>query len=187
MQCNWLVKLMKFCTFSQSRGFETSQTKLPGTAGKLARQKRSDSVITVGAGSTAGIDVGAVEGTTYHRLHARRLGGAGVAIALSEEAALVAVADQDGQLHLWDIESKVPLASLQVTSSPLISLAVSPDGRRLALASSDGDIYELALDKNLWLAKACEIVRRELTASEWRPLVPDQSPKIVCNTVKAVN
>lgn len=172
---------LRLLTFADGYVSESPQVRLPGIAGNLLRDAVSNRLITAGAGATAGVDVGEVEDFHYQRLPARRVSGASTAMALSREAGLIAVADGDGQLHLWDIENSAPLASIRISPSALTGLATSPDGRKLALSNIDGDIFELTLEKSIWLHSACAIVQRDIALEEWNPLFPGQRPSSVCS------
>lgn len=162
---------------------ETSKVALSVTVGHLAREPGSDLMVVAGAGSSAGIDVGVVDGNFYRRLHSRRVGGAVSTMALARAAGLVAAGDHDGRLHLWDMETLIPMASLQVSADALTAMAISQDGRELSVASLGGDVFRLALDRKRWLAEACRLVGRELTLAEWVALVPGSRPREACGLV----
>jgi WD40 repeat protein len=166
--------------FSAGTASERSRVKLPGAAGQLARVPSGDMLVVAGAGASAGMDVGVIDGLDSHRLSNRHLGGAASDAALSRSAELIAVTDYDGRLHLWDIDSRVPMASLKIADDALDALAISPDGRQLAVSSLAGGIYELTLDRDRWRSYACNVVRRDLTAEEWTALVPGEKPEPGC-------
>jgi WD40 repeat protein len=89
---------------------------LGGTAGRLVRDPETNEVFTAGVGASAGVDVGYVRDTQYRRLHTRRLGGAAASMAISNMAATIAVGDFDGRLHLWDLSSFTPMATLTIAA-----------------------------------------------------------------------
>lgn len=167
--------------FSAANPRETSNVKLAGTAGRMARDPDSDLLVVAGAGSSVGIDVGVIDGSVYRRLHSRRLGGAVSTIAMARTAGLIVVGDLDGRLHMWDIDTLVPMASLQATGDALTSLALAADGSELAVASLAGDVFRLPLDRQRWQADACRVVRRELSLAEWVALVPGSKPRAACS------
>lgn len=166
--------------FSRSSAAPTTPVELPGTAGQLVRLPGSDLLLVAGAGSSAGVDIGVVRKGRYQRLHSRRVGGAASALALSGPAGIVAATDFDGQLHLWDLETLAPMASLKLSADKLVALAAAPDGRRLAIATQSGDVYELSLDRERWREVACDVARSELSEAEWRALVPDTQMRQNC-------
>jgi len=69
--------------------------------------------------------------------------------------------DQNGQLHLCDLDTLTPLATLEVADEPILSLAVSPDGNHLAIATL-GDVFEIPLDHITALQVACSSVTQQL-------------------------
>ena len=78
------------------------------------------------------------------------------------------------------------MASLQVTSYALTTMAISLDGKELSVASLGGDVFRLALDRKRWLVEACQLVGRELTLAEWVALVPDSQPRDVCSVMSPI-
>lgn len=166
--------------FASGAASEVSRLPLSGAAGQLSRLPGEDLFVVAGAGSSAGVDVGIVEDGAYRRLHSRRVGGAVAAVASSRSSGIIAAADHIGNLHLWDLATLVPMASVHVLDGALNGAAISVDARRLALSSVDGSIFELALPRDEWRRVACDIVQRELTIGEWSALVPERAPKEAC-------
>jgi len=162
---------------------ENLSIQLNVTVGKMAFDSESGLLVVAGAGSSAGIDVGIIDGTSYRRLHSRRMGGAATALALARSAGLIIAGDYEGRLHLWDMKSMVPMASLQVSPSALTAIAISQDGHELTVSSQDGEVLRMSLDRDRWLAKACSLAGRELTHPEWAAVVPGSKPKAVCHTL----
>ena len=162
---------------------ETSRTTLHGAAGELIRLAGEDTLLAGGAGSSAGTDVALVKGNAVQRLHARRLGGAASGMAWSKAAGIIAVGDFDGRIHVWDFATNIPMASLQIADGTLNAVAISPNGKQLAVAAgSSGDVFELAMERDRWRRKACDVVRRELTSTEWTALVPATALKAGCES-----
>jgi len=160
---------------------ETMRIELPGTAAQLANLSGTEVLLAGGAGASADIDVGLVDAGKYTRLHSRRLGGAASAMAISRSAQLIALADLDGRLHLLDLDTRVPMASLQLTDAAVNGLAFASDGRQLAVSTgADGSVLEVNLDREKWRSSACDVVQRELTPAEWTALVSDASLKPGC-------
>lgn len=166
--------------FADEPARETSRLALTVTAGHIAREPGSGRTVVAGAGSSAGTDIGIVDGMVYRRLHNRRVGGAVSKLVLSRPAGLVAAGDHEGRLHLWDMDTLIPMASLQVSAEALTAIAVSGDGKELSVASLGGDTFRLALDRRHWLGEACRLVGRELTEAEWEALVPGSRPQAAC-------
>lgn len=73
------------------------------------------------------------------------------AVAFLDEGR-VASAGDDQQIIIWDVENATPIHRLQGHTGPILSLAVSPDGRMLASASWDKRI-------GLWDAETGKHIR----------------------------
>lgn len=152
---------------------------LPITAGQLARAT-GGGLLASGAGSSAGIDVGRVDGGRFRRLHSRRLEGAVSAIAVSAATATIVAGDHDGKLHLWDVDTLLPIASFRASGSAIMGLAVSPNDKQLAVWDAGGDVFQVSLDRDQWVREACDIAMRELTADEWNALLTDTRLRAGC-------
>lgn len=173
-------KTLRHLDFSGQMPRETSKVELGVVAGSLARESGGGLIVVAGAGSSAGVDVGVVDRRGYRRLHSRRVGGTVVTLAISRSAGIVAAGDHDGRLHLWDLETLIPMASLQVSTDALTNMAISPNGQELSIGSLGGEMFRLSLDRKRWLLDACHMVGRELTLAEWVALVPGSRPSNVC-------
>ena len=81
-------------------------------------------------------------------------------LAWSPDGAMLASADRDGALRLWDLVAGQPLhVSLLQHHGPVLALAWSPDGRTLASAGWDQDVILSRTDAQTWTELACELVR----------------------------
>ena len=58
-------------------------------------------------------------------------------MAFSPDGRVLASASTDKTVHLWDVASRQPLATLTGHKDAVVSVAFSPDGRILASASRD--------------------------------------------------
>jgi WD40 repeat protein len=67
-------------------------------------------------------------------------------LAFTPDGAALLAAGHEGSLHLHPLTGDRPAATLALGTSPLVRLAVSPDGRRAAAASLDGRLSLIALD-----------------------------------------
>lgn len=64
-------------------------------------------------------------------------------MTVSPDGDLIAWSGEDNTLHIWSISAGSEIHTLGVRSSPLISLAFSPDGSILGVSTSSGDSIEL--------------------------------------------
>jgi WD40 repeat protein len=79
---------------------------------------------------------------TEPKPHSFERGSAGAVLALSfnPQRNLLATADQDGAIRLWEVASQKPFAVLKGHTNQAASLAFSPDGKHLATGSWDRTI-----------------------------------------------
>ncbi|HET7763349.1 MAG TPA: WD40 repeat domain-containing protein, partial [Phycicoccus sp.] len=61
----------------------------------------------------------------------------------------------------------------------------SPDGTKLLLAGQSGNVYTWDLDPASWIAAACRMAGRDLTAKEWAGQLPDRERRPVCPQASA--
>jgi WD40 repeat protein len=59
----------------------------------------------------------------------------------------------------------------------------SPDGTRLLMAGADDRVYSWDLDPESWVAAACRMAGRDLTAQEWEAQMPDRPQEELCPPV----
>ncbi len=65
--------------------------------------------------------------------------GPGLAVALSPDGRILATADFDGGVQLWDVSSGQRIG-VQASTARVTALAFSPDGRALAVGGTDGGV-----------------------------------------------
>jgi cytochrome c len=64
---------------------------------------------------------------------------------LALPAGRFATAGEDGRIAIWEAGTTAPLAVVQAHKGPIVGLALSPDGERIASASWDGTVRIAAL------------------------------------------
>jgi WD40 repeat protein len=102
------------------------------------------------------------------------------AIAFSPDGGTLAAVGSNGKLQLWDVNRRAPLGdALTGEGDKLSRVAFSRLGDVLISGSDDGTIrwWNSALastELSAWQTTLCRIVRRNLTPSEWRRLIPDE-------------
>jgi WD40 repeat protein len=72
---------------------------------------------------------------------------------------------------LWDVTTRMPLSESLLGAW---GLAFSPDGQLLASTRTDGTIILWDISLESWLARAREIVKRNMTFEEWRTYMGDR-------------
>lgn len=101
----------------------------------------------------------------------------------------------DGNLiYLWDIESGESIGELS-TGGNIRNIAFSPDGVTMAVMGcfeptdrcTHGEATFWNLDPESWKQKACDIVGRNLTQSEWNEYIPDKNYEVTCPQYPAGN
>jgi WD40 repeat protein len=89
------------------------------------------------------------------------------ALAASRDGKFVAIGDESGSVHLWDV-SAVPaqeVGELGVGTGGVHSLTFTPDGTHL-VSGDDAGAYVWDIDVSSWRRIACDVVGRNLFPSE---------------------
>jgi WD40 repeat protein len=68
---------------------------------------------------------------------------------------------------LWGVADAKPLVTLDGTAT-ILSLAFTPDGKRLVTGHAGGTLTLWDVDTDRWPARACEVAHRNLTRDEWK-------------------
>ncbi len=88
----------------------------------------------------------------------------------------------DGTVLVWDLTTREPLAPPLLGAIEMETMAISPDGKLLALGALDtsGLVHLWDLDLSPWKERACAIANRNLTKSEWRQYLGDAEYRETC-------
>ena len=76
--------------------------------------------------------------------------------------------DRDLVVNYWDVSDRRLVTTFRGPTDGINDLTLSPDGSSLAVASEDDAVYLWPLDKQKWIARACELAGRNMTEDEWR-------------------
>lgn len=81
---------------------------------------------------------------------------------------------------LWDLENGRPQTTLEARATTM-SMAFTPNGRRLVTGHSNGEVALWDVDLEGWPGRACAIANRNLTRDEWTAFVGEDLPyRAVC-------
>jgi WD40 repeat protein len=73
----------------------------------------------------------------------------------------------DGQVRLWDVAARAPVASLAGHIAGLNEVAFGPDGRTVASAGEDGTVGVWDTDPDRVAGRLCQILSGPALAGEW--------------------
>jgi hypothetical protein len=90
-----------------------------------------------------------------------------IAVAVSDRARTIATGDSKGNVVVWDAVAGVPLGAPLELGPAFGALALSADGRRLAISGKPG-VLLVPLDEGEWERAACRLANRGLDAEERR-------------------
>jgi hypothetical protein len=111
--------------------------------------------------------------TTFLTGHTSYVGS----VAFSPDGKMLASGSGDNTIVLWDVASRQPLGQpLSGHTNSVESVAFSPDGKTLASGSGDNTIVLWDVSFQSWQARACYIVNRNLTRTEWQEYIGDIEP-----------
>ncbi len=117
-----------------------------------------------------------------------KLDGGIMGIAFHPRDPVLATASSDGTVILWDLISRQPLGDpFREHSAEVSSIAFSPDGKTLATGGWDRSVvlWDVRRDAESLMARACQIVNRNLTGDEWRRYMGERPYRKVCPSQSA--
>jgi WD40 repeat protein len=104
--------------------------------------------------------------------------GGVASLGFAREGTVLVVVESDGTVRLWDAERGERIGTLWIGDGTAPS---SPpwydEATDTVWVATSGQILQFSLDPERWVERVCELVARELTASEWERLVPGDEPQ----------
>ncbi|MDX6539141.1 MAG: hypothetical protein QOI71_751 [Gaiellales bacterium] len=86
----------------------------------------------------------------------------------------------DGNLRLWDVKSRTLIGTPIPGSDAFGSGLFFPDGTHVISVFESGVGVIWNVDPTAWKARACKVAHRNLTRTEWRRYLADQTFRKVC-------
>lgn len=105
-------------------------------------------------------------------------------LIFSPDGQTLASSSRDKTVVLWDIATAQEIGLPFSHAGPVNSLAFSRNGQMLA-AAEEGQLILWDVDRNSWRQRACSLVARNLTWSEWQQYFPGQSYRKICPNLPA--
>ena len=102
----------------------------------------------------------------------------GVGEILAGDSRWAVALDYNGAVTLWDAAARSRLGPLG--SGTASSAALSPSGSQLVTVDAAGDPRVWDLHENDWVTSACRIAGRQLTAQEWKQVLPGRAYRPAC-------
>jgi WD40 repeat protein/DNA-binding SARP family transcriptional activator len=104
-------------------------------------------------------------------------------VTFSPDGSTVASMGFDGELMLSDGRTGRPRAELDPGPvNRAAAVGYRPDGHIAVVAFSNGLVLDVDTDPAAWLAHACRVAGRNLTADEWRDLIGRRARRPTCPT-----
>ncbi|POR40062.1 TIR domain-containing protein [Methylobacterium sp. V23] len=134
-----------------------------------------------GGGSDRSVVVTDAESSTPpRRLQSRLAGGSVAAMAVGTSTGLLAAADQDGMVWLWDLADLRFMAVLKAGTTSVPALRLDTESGAMITYSSDGSFRSWDLNVGSWVMLACRKANRDLRPDEWAELLPDDAMVPTC-------
>jgi hypothetical protein len=101
-----------------------------------------------------------------------------VSLGLARDGEILAAVDAAGTVRLWDASTGASMGPLWAGNGAALDSPphYDADSDTIWVATS-GLLLQLPLDRERWIARACDLVGRELTLEEWEANVPGDEPR----------
>jgi WD40 repeat protein len=103
-------------------------------------------------------------------------------LAFSHDGKILASASDESEIRLWDVETHEPIGALFALQQDktIRSVEFSPTSGILASNGEDDAIIFWDVDYKAWAERACAIVNRNLTESEWNTYMENRPYRRTC-------
>ena len=106
-------------------------------------------------------------------------------LAFDTDGRFITTGGRDGMVIRWNVATRQPLGEPFAEETGETSLAVGPRGRRFVTASRDGAARLWEVDATVksstsWKSRACDVVNRNFTLTEWRRYMADRPYRKIC-------
>lgn len=136
-----------------------------------------------GGGSDRSVAIGSLPSLSdLAPLTTRLPGGSATALAIGRTTDLLAVGDHDGQVLLWSLSDRRFIGTLPAGGLWIPAIALDDARSVLWVAGSDGRLRSWDLTGSRAIELACRKTNRNLAASEWASLRPDDAYSQLCRT-----
>ena len=161
------------------RTFPEAASAFSGLDGAVGFSSDSHTLVFARAGGLVEL-IGLKQPTPESSTLAQPDGHIPTEVAVSPDGALLAVANEGGDLRIWDLHAKQLLGSVPSAGT---DGTVSLTEQSVVVRNSSGPSASLRrfdLDPTSWERRACTIANRNLTRSEWQQYLPGVPYRKTC-------
>lgn len=104
-------------------------------------------------------------------------------LAFARDGTVLAITSADGSIRLWDLERNASAGVVwRGTGATFTATPFYDELSDTLWAGSSGTLLQISLDPNRWVERACELVSRDLSSTEWERFIPGSGdPETGCS------